>query len=667
MITKSQVRELLPDNLKDTELFKVTVDAFMEYMAENSKLSLDIANIYSQDNPYIYEEILKIYARAFFEVIGEAKKNQNLQNEIINYHKKFNIDYNLSNLELDLKKFLSFDNLRLLKFFNQSKGNISAMEYIYEIFNKIQFEDSTLQSDSRFEITETGNTMEYRVNSNMIPAVFEAFVKPLVHPVGWKYVFSKITEFAFKEYLFSTESFDVSILQINGPEITDNFKVNRGYLFETDAEGNAILLNGKPKSYKAENTDVLQVTRFGKYYPVLDIDSEINLVSNPGVSKIEEEKELDVSWGGKNEKTEHIKITFKSGEILEQYAPIDPKTGKPSLILYYGKGPNDLNKTIKKDYSPFFSDYKLHVVYNKKLTFTLNDTLTFKQSYGFADTCGSKVVCGSAIAVGSGIKCGQTELPHLTSYNREMSIAPQSLFYSDYPIESLDKTRQVFKGVKYKRPRFFIYLDLTKIDKSDYPLSISLNDNFQVLDYDYHHTKIIAYEGFIINDTRALETGYSEETYNLKIYNSNTELIEEVEFNMIPRVSYVQAKTSKKDFNFELGKAGYSRDARVMDDNDTYPDGWNFKIESYRLDWNHIEYTYYAEIGELFQYAHDKVFIDSYALFNYKPPRYWSNQIGHFIVSPIDFGYDETQQKLFQIGQNAALCYDNFSIEALNG
>lgn len=660
MITKQLIQNIVPDNLKDIELYKVTVDAFMEYMEENAQLSLDVANIYNENNPKIYEEILKIYANCFFRVIEEAKLNQNLQNEIVAYHKKFNIDYDVSRLQLDLKKFLTFEDLRLLKLFQQSKGNISAMEYIHSIFNRIQFEDISLQSDTTFSIEETGNPLEYKINSNMIQSVFEQFVKPLSHPVGWKYVFTKITEVAFKEYLFSSESYDFSILQINGPEI-DNFKTNRGFLFETDAKGSALTLNGSPKIYKAENKDVLQVTRFGKYYPVLELDSEINLIQEPGVSKILEET-IDIIIGNQRLSTNHVKITFKSGEILEQYDPYDPSTKKPSLILYYGTGPNDLKQTIKKDYSPYFSDYKLNYSYNSKLTFTLKDTLNFIQETGYVDSVGSKVVCGSGVC-GSGIKCGQTELSNLTDYNKEISIANQSIKYSDYPLDSINKTRQVFKGVKYKYPRFFIYLDLTKIDKSEFPLSISLNDTYQSLEYDYHHTKVLRFEGFTINDKYALTSGYSQETYNLKIYSSNSILLEEVEFNMIPRIKVKRTKESRDDFNFEVEKSGYSRDSIRLDDSYEYPENWDSSNESYQLSWDLLEYTYYAEVGQLSQYAKDEMKIEAYDAFNYKAPRYYSNLIGHFIVSPIDYGY--LNQKLVPIYSDPSICYDDFEIEVL--
>lgn len=660
MITKQLIQNIVPDNLKDIELYKVTVDAFMEYLEENAQLSLDVANIYNENNPKIYEEILKIYANYFFRVIEEAKLNQNLQNEIVAYHKKFNIDYDVTRLQLDLKKFLSFEDLRLLKLFQQSKGNISAMEYIYSIFNKIQFEDISLQSDTTFSVEETGNPLEYKVNSNMIQSVFEQFVKPLSHPVGWKYVFTKITEFAFKEYLFSSETYDFSILQIDGPEI-DNFKTNRGYLFETEADGSAKLLNGSPKTYKAENKDVLQVTRFGKYYPVLDLDSEINLIQEPGVSKIVEET-IDVIIDNLRLQTNHVRITFKSGEVLEQYEPYNPSTKRPSLILYYGDGPNDLKQTIKKDYSPYFSDYKLNYSYNSKLTFTLKDNLSFNFNTGYVDSVGSRVVCGSGVC-GSGLKCGNKELPNLTDYNREISLASQSIKYSDYPLDSINRTRQVFRGVKYKYPTFFVYLDLTKIDKNEFPLSISLNDTYQALEYDIHHTKIIRFEGFTINEKYSLENGYSQETYNLKIYSSNSILLEEVEFNMIPRLEVNKKKESKNDFNFEVEKTGYSRNATRLDEDYEYPDGWDTTLENYQLSWDMLEYTYYAEIGKLSQYANDEMKIEAYDVYNYKVPRYYSNLIGHFIVSPLDFGY--INQKLVPLSNEPSICYDEFEIEVL--
>ncbi len=644
MITQNIAKSIIPDNLREVELFNKIVEIFIEYMQETSQLSLDTTNLFNKPKEEFFEEIIKIYARNFYEVVEKSKNNPVLKEKIIQEHKKFNLEYT-DKLSISVLNLLDLDKLTLLKNFQQSKGNLKSIEFIYEIFNKIQFENSILQNDKIFEVSNTENIMEYQVKTNMLEEIFVNFVKPLTHPIGWKYVYSRLVTEIFKDYFFVEEIYDISILQVYHKDFTDDFKLNRGFLFENDLQGNALLENGLPRVYKAENKDVLNVTRFGSFYKTLSLDSEVNLVQNPVVANIE------TTYNQTQENTT-ITITFKSGEILEQTS--NPRT----LRLYYGKGPNDLNKTIKKDYTPFIGSYSLYLNYNTRLELKLKDKIDFKSSSGFLETTGNKLFCGCGNAyVSKDLKCGDKVL-NQTDYNAQTIVSPLSL--------SLEP-RQVFKGVKYKYPKMYFYIDLTKIKKTEFPLTISLDGDAFTLNYTKKHIKIVRFNGIKINKTGTLENGYYDKTFQLEIINQNGELIESINFNLIPRTDYTQEDLTKSDMDFEKSLNNeFSRDSYILDiGNIQIPDNFPGNAESYSLVWDYIEYTYFADIG-LSQTPKIKNYIDSFELFNYKPPLYYSNLIGHFRIAGNDFGYNQVNQKLILLGSQGWFVNDEFSIEAFN-
>lgn len=642
MISQNIAKSLIPENLREIELFNKIIEIFIEYMQENSNLSLDVTNFLNKPEPQIFEELIKIYAKNFYEVVNKSKNNPILKEKIIQEHKKFNLEY-VDRLDINVLNLLDFDKLTLLKNFQQSKGNLKSIEFIYEIFNKIQFENSILQNDKIFEVLDTGTPMVYQIKTNMLEEIFVNFVKPLTHPVGWKYVYARLVSEIFKDYFFVEEIYDIAILQVYHKDFTDDFKLNRGFLFENDIDGNALLDNGLPKLYKAENKDVLNVTRFGSFYKTLNLDSEVNLVQNPEVSKIETNY-------NQTEQNTTITITFKSGEILEQTS--NPRT----LKLYYGKGPNDLNKIIKKDYTPFIGSYSLYLNYNTRLELKLKDKINFDSATGLIDTTGNKLFCGCGNAfVSQDLKCGEKTL-NQTDYNKQTVVSPLSV--------GLD-SRQVFKGVKYKYQKLYFYIDLTRIKKIEFPLTISLDGDAFTLNYTNKHIKIVKFNGIRLNKTRTLENSYYDKTFQLEIINQNGELIESVSFNLIPRVDYTETQTSKSDMEFEesLNKE-YSRDSYILDiSNISIPDHFNENLESYSLVWDYLDYEYFADL-DLSQRIKDKPFISSFELFDYKPPLYYSNLVGHFRIAGNDFGYNQRTQEIHLLGSQGWFCNDDFSIES---
>lgn len=379
---KSIAKNLVPENYKSNQFIMDVLDVFVDYIYENSSLAIDINNLYNSKNEVLYEEIIKTYAANFYKTITDGSRNHKLTEAVRKAHEKYGFNFNETQLDINVIHLLSQEQLELFKNFQQSKGTLRSIEFIYHIIEQLNIESFVLETDGQLTIEPGENIFEYRVYGSMLPEIFEAFVKPLAHPVGWTYLFTRTYALKFEDYFLCKEVYDVNIFRVTCENIEseDNFKTNIGYLFETDSDNNIIYENNKPKTYKADGNPVFNVTRFGVNYPELTIESELKLVKNPTIKTIEK-----TSIKG-NDK---LVIYFESGEKLEQNS--NPR----NLILYYHNGINSLNQEIKKDYTNFLSKRALELDYDRKVVTTIKDKYQFQVDFGLASTTGKFAAIGA--------------------------------------------------------------------------------------------------------------------------------------------------------------------------------------------------------------------------------------------------------------------------------
>lgn len=379
---KSIAKNLVPENYKSNQFIMDVLDVFVDYIYDNSSLAIDINNLYNSKNEVLYEEIIKTYAANFYKTITDGSRNHKLTEAVRKAHEKYGFNFDETQLDINAIHLLSQEQLELFKNFQQSKGTLRSIEFIYRIIEQLNIESFVLETDGQLTIEPGENIFEYRVYGSMLPEIFEAFVKPLAHPVGWTYLFTRTYALKFEDYFLCKEVYDVNIFRVTNedPDYEDNFKTNIGYLFETDSDNNIIYENNKPKTYKADGTPVFNVTRFGVNYPELTLESELKLVKNPTIKTIEK-----TSIKG-NDK---LVIYFESGEKLEQNS--NPR----NLILYYYNGINSLNQEIKKDYTNFLSKRALELDYDRRVVTTIKDKYQFQIDFGLASTTGKFAAIGA--------------------------------------------------------------------------------------------------------------------------------------------------------------------------------------------------------------------------------------------------------------------------------
>lgn len=662
MIFKQLVLDLIPDSLKDSQMFNDVLSILVEYIEENSQESLDILNIYNETSGG-YPEIVKAYAHNFLDIIEKAKNNIYLQEKLISIHKQYGVDYDVTKLSANPAKILNRQNIELLKNFYQTKGTLNSFRYVYDIFNKLQLEETALQSDSVFDVSESGEILTYNLKTNMLGELYEQFVKPMVHPLGWAYVYTRLVSATFNDYAFVKEVYNIKHFTIDNvlyPEYTDNFKTNIGHLFENNADGSPRLVNNRPVTYAANGEPSYQVFRFGKYYDELDIASEICLVQDPNVTKIEtgENGQTGDTW---------IRITFESGEYLEQHS-VNPETGSRTLRLYYGDGPNDLKQTIKKDYTPFIGEYGLDIQYTTEYKTLTNEKVDFESFAGFFDTLGTMMFCGCGNGVVSKDNiCGNQKIANITDSNaitrvRSISLNP-----------NYQNTRQSFLGFKYKRPNLYLYISLENFDKSEFPINVNFNGVSYTINEKDSQKKILEISGVSINERYTLEHGYTDKSYTVEISNEN-ELIESCTFRLVPNLEYYTKNIERTDFDFDYnpeGKYGeeFSRMAEMQYfDEITPPEYIDTNADTYELNWNYLEYNYFAtlgELGDLKQYPKSNYIRES-EVFDYVCPKYYSNQVGHFKLYSLDIKYSEYKNQLIVNYPKGSICNDfDFDIQTI--
>lgn len=438
---KSVLKKIVPENVRDRQVIKDSLDVFVDYIFEYSNLAIDINNLYTSKNEVTFEEIIKTYAANFYNVVNDGAKNNRLAQALRKAHEKWGFTFDETKLSFTALELLTQEQLELFKSFQQSKGTFRSIEFIYKIIEQLGIESGVLETDGELVLKDfKDQPFHYQLEGSMLQEVFESFVKPLAHPVGWTYLYLRTYNLHFKDYFLCKEVYYPKTFRVycRDRNIEDNFITNIGYLLQNDSEGKWLKdSNNEPMMYEANGRPVFGVTRFGTKFDTLTLESELYLVQTPEIESIEKE-----SLKGNN----RITITFKSGEILEQNS--NPR----SLILYYGKGPNDLNQKIKKDYTDFLQTCSLELNYETEIVSTISDLQKFQMDFGIASSVGNKVVIGAGnLFIGnSAWKIGDTHFNNNAGVSYLTRFSNRTLLTSDfralYRINK-NKQRRVFRKV----------------------------------------------------------------------------------------------------------------------------------------------------------------------------------------------------------------------------
>ena len=469
---KSAVHNLIPSNLRDQLIIKDSIDILIDHIIENTPIAIDMFNLYNTKNSVLYEELIKIFFKNFYDVFQDNIKNQELIRKLEQKHKKALTTFDRSKIETNIVNLFNNERLQELRSFAQSKGTLKGIEYIYKLVMSMGWQQGNLSVEGEVEVTNGKNHMEYIVKGPLISELFENFIKPLSHPMGWTYIYYRMFTLSFKDYFFVEASYKIKEFYIGCDDIDsprDDFLKNEGWLFETNSK-EEILYNedGTPRKYRAIGEPVLDVVRHGYKHSYLFDIIETKLVLDNTVTLIEK---IDVN----NEL--RINVTFASGEQLL----FDQSTKQ--LTLYYG--PKSKKFDVKKDYTTFSGHCNLHLDYEETLVSTIKEEFYTQVDTYWSNTVGFKNVVGAGnIFVGGDLsKVGDKYINRdydMTYMNTLVDKTPLPSNYRSVDLRNKNDRYRAFERIYYENTRTYVQLNLETFDKSKY-YEVILNDEVKTI------------------------------------------------------------------------------------------------------------------------------------------------------------------------------------------
>ena len=291
----------LPPHIIDDDDFYQILKLFFDVLDEQYQFSLNILQTKMVDILYTKyknnfkksyyskrEEIFKLHMSEFFSTIENASKDTKFYEKIT---KTFN-SLGIKSFDLKLnEKFNNFLNQEYIisnKNFNSYKGKFIAFIFVFNLISQANLQG--FNSDGFIELIENKDEatkkqipFSYNIESSLYKETFEAFVKPLTHPVGFGYSFTTVLKFLFEDYFFIkiTKHLDkcvIKCLQPDGTYIETNILENKILGFEEIVDENT----GKKRfwvNYIDKNTNeniklVLDYDKRIKFYSFDNIEIE---------------------------------------------------------------------------------------------------------------------------------------------------------------------------------------------------------------------------------------------------------------------------------------------------------------------------------------------------------------------------------------------------------
>ena len=465
---KNIVKSIIPDNIKEIKLIQEAIDIFISEIMEKSNLALDVFHLYSDKNEVMFEEVIKVFVKNIYDTITKNINNEILIKRLDELYQKAGYknfrDIKINNNILNI---LTKETVESIKLFQQTKGHKSGIEFIYRLVEDMNWQQGIVESDGYFNFYEGNNEFEYYVEGSLIAELFEYFVKPLAHPVGWAYIYLRVINLHFTDYFLSKPVITIKEFEVGCQKgldkRKDDYKNNIGYLPETDKNDEQI----EQKFYLADGNIKSSITRHGQFFENLDLPSELKLVLNNKVKNIEE-----LTFG----KSHNISIYFESGELLEF------KSNPRSLILYYFESENPLNAKIKKNYNNYLGHCGLNLKYERKVVTTLKDKIQFAIDFGLSNTVGFLNVLGAGNNFLNGkISLGQKYLERvpLTYKSKVKNDFINSSNYKNlypYNFSELHRTIEKFYCTNNS---ILIHVNTETFEDDKKPYKIIFNDNIK--------------------------------------------------------------------------------------------------------------------------------------------------------------------------------------------
>lgn len=405
---------LIPDNIKNIKIVSDSIDVFLDVLIKHSDISIDMFNMFDENKKNIFEEYIKIYNRAVYDLLKKIPSNNALREDLKRIYKIIGKDFDVETIKLNVLDIINKEHLYMNRYYKQSKGKEDAIRYVYNLAYNLNIQPNEIKNNNYFKYEEGPGLFEYKVEGELLPEIFEAIVKPLSHPMGWIVTYKRMLENSFKDYFKIKITYDIKKFyvgtKLGDVEFKDDFVKNKGLLFDYNLDGIKKYKTPREKEYNYKDyfpfLEPHEVGRELNLFEEYDFLNNENIVLNGINYPLSEHNFLvydnkvvfiEKLSEGENKIT---RVYFKSGEILESQS-----YPRKIRLLWGSMAPSDFNglndsediniPEVIKDYRDINGHSGLVLEYDYKIESSVEEKAKFLIRFGTSDTPCNKLILGS--------------------------------------------------------------------------------------------------------------------------------------------------------------------------------------------------------------------------------------------------------------------------------
>jgi hypothetical protein len=209
---KNIFEAITPDNIKNIQIIKDSMDIFIQILEENSKESIDIFNSFKNES--IREELYRVYLDDLYNILKSVQTNEKIIKHITDYNEALGLQfYDVEKIQKITEYITDLDRgdefFLSLRTFKESKGTEKAIKFAHDLI-AILF--GLPIEDSPFEL-ETIDKFQFTVKGALPGIVYDEVVRPLAHPLGFLYAYSQYILMNFVDY-YPSETIDYDVVDL---------------------------------------------------------------------------------------------------------------------------------------------------------------------------------------------------------------------------------------------------------------------------------------------------------------------------------------------------------------------------------------------------------------------------------------------------------------------
>lgn len=220
MLFKELVKLGIPDYILNQKINADIIDVVLDYIEANSSISYDITKVYTSNNTALKEEFINTYLENISSSFDKALYDQNIIERLTKVYESLGMTYDPTSIP-NLADVFTDEYLDVSKTFKQRKGTSPAIKFAYNAIRSSKVQGVNVSSeidDAIFDVRmgtaeDRNQPFIFEVDGTLYKEVYENMVKPIVHPVGFGYIYAKILAVLFSEYVNLTISYpDASVI-----------------------------------------------------------------------------------------------------------------------------------------------------------------------------------------------------------------------------------------------------------------------------------------------------------------------------------------------------------------------------------------------------------------------------------------------------------------------